>query len=58
MVGPHPEHARLIALTGGFKVSFGLAHALAAQALAAVLGNAVALPSSFTLESHLTVAAR
>jgi glycine oxidase len=29
MIGPHPVHANLLALTGGFKVSFGLAHRLA-----------------------------
>jgi glycine oxidase len=58
MVGPHPEHPRVVALTGGFKVSFGLAHALAAQALAAVAGRPMALPSSFTLRNHLSVASR
>ncbi|HEV7433450.1 MAG TPA: FAD-dependent oxidoreductase, partial [Pseudorhizobium sp.] len=29
MVGLHPEYPNLIALTGGFKVSFGIAHRLA-----------------------------
>ena len=58
MVGPHPDHPRVVALTGGFKVSFGLAHALAAEALAAVAGRSIALPSSFTLENHLSVASR
>ncbi|RWX78740.1 FAD-binding oxidoreductase [Neorhizobium lilium] len=58
MVGPHPDHGRIVALTGGFKVSFGLAHALAAEALAAVAGRSMTLPASFTLANHLSVAAR
>ncbi|MCG5477435.1 MAG: FAD-binding oxidoreductase, partial [Sinorhizobium fredii] len=29
MVGRHPDHQRLSVLTGGFKVSFGMAHVLA-----------------------------
>jgi glycine oxidase len=57
MVGPHPDHPRLLALTGGFKVSFGLAHHLAAAALRAVEGEAMDLPPGFTLDSHLAVAA-
>ncbi len=58
MVGAHPDHNRVVALTGGFKVSFGLAHALAAGALSAVAGRPLDLPVSFTLESHLSVASR
>lgn len=58
MIGPHPDHPRVLALTGGFKVSFGLAHALAAQVLCAVAGRDMLVPASFTLASHLSVAAR
>lgn len=58
MVGPHPDHRQLIALTGGFKVSFGLAHHLADAALAAVEGRNMRLPASFTLENHLAAASR
>lgn len=58
MVGAHPDHARVIALTGGFKVSFGIAHKLADAALNAVNGREMRLPSSFTLASHLAVASR
>jgi len=58
MVGPHPDHARVIALTGGFKVSFGIAHRLADAALNAVNGREMRLPSSFTLANHLAVASR
>jgi glycine oxidase len=58
MVGPHPDHAQVIALTGGFKVSFGLAHALAAAALGLPLSPQMRLPPSFLLQSHLAAASR
>ena len=57
MVGPHPEHARVHALTGGFKVSFGIAHLLADAALDAITGQALPLPDSFSLAHHVSVAA-
>ncbi len=56
MVGIHPDAERVIALTGGFKVSFGLAHVLANAALDAVEGKAMALPDSFSLAHHIRVA--
>ncbi|MBT9369529.1 FAD-binding oxidoreductase [Rhizobium sp. CSW-27] len=56
MVGPHPDCAQVIALTGGFKVSFGLAHRLADAALAALSGQPADMPRSFTLSHHLEVA--
>lgn len=63
MVGPHPEHPSIIALTGGFKISFGLAHRLAQAALAPLLdtqpvGQPFGLPEGFTLRHHLEVASR
>jgi glycine oxidase len=58
MVGADPEHPQVIALTGGFKVSFGIAHALADAALAAVLGQEMAVPSSFAFSHHLAAASR
>lgn len=58
MVGPHPDHPFVIALTGGFKISFGLAHRLAQAALAPLLGRPFALPPGFTLSHHLDVASR
>ena len=57
MIGPHPDHPTLVALAGGFKVSFGLAHRLADAALAAVAGETPELPPSFTFASHLAIAA-
>lgn len=58
MVGPHPDHHKVIALTGGFKVSFGLAHKLAEAALRPVNGEEMQLPGSFSLENHLAATAR
>ncbi len=57
MVGAHPDHPSLIALTGGFKVSFGLAHRLAEAAVreAADIPCCFKLPLSFTLASHISV---
>lgn len=55
MVGPHPDHPRIVALTGGFKVSFGLAHRLADAAMHPVLGQPMDLPESFTLRDHIRV---
>ena len=56
MIGPHPDHPSIVALTGGFKVSFGLAHRLADAALAAVRGQRADLPPSFVAAEHLRLA--
>lgn len=54
LVGPMPGHPNIIALTGGFKISFGVAHRLALSALDVVLARNVApLPPSFTVEGQL-----
>jgi glycine oxidase len=60
MVGPHPLHPHLHALTGGFKVSFGLAHRLAEAVVAPIAGEKLSfdLPESFALSSHITAASR
>ncbi|PJI41218.1 MAG: D-amino-acid oxidase [Rhizobium sp.] len=58
MVGPHPDNASVVALTGGFKVSFGMAHRLAEEALGAVQGRPMTMPDSFHLASHIAVATR
>ncbi|WP_296097599.1 FAD-dependent oxidoreductase [uncultured Agrobacterium sp.] len=55
MVGAHPEHSHIVALTGGFKVSFGLAHRLADAALCAVQGKDMDVPSSFRTDAHLAL---
>lgn len=58
MVGAHPDHPRLIALTGGFKVSFGLAHRLAEAAIreAMEIPCSFKLPEGFALSHHIMVA--
>ncbi|QRM44690.1 FAD-binding oxidoreductase [Rhizobium sp. BG4] len=60
MVGRHPDHPRLHALTGGFKVSFGLAHRLAEWVTREIAGQPAGfdLPDSFALSSHITAASR
>ncbi|QFY60883.1 FAD-binding oxidoreductase [Rhizobium grahamii] len=60
MVGAHPACDRLLALTGGFKVSFGIAHRLAEAVVRTVAGQrpAFELPESFLLSSHIDVASR
>src|SRR5690606_33761888 len=47
LVGRLPDHPALVALTGGFKISFGVAHRLADSALDIVLRTARApLPAN------------
>ncbi|AUX77202.1 NAD(P)/FAD-dependent oxidoreductase [Sinorhizobium fredii] len=54
MVGRHPEYERLSVLTGGFKVSFGLAHVLAGFVIDEIAGRRTAeLPQSFRCETHI-----
>ena len=57
MVGTVPGHPKLVALTGGFKVSFGLAHFLADAALQTVCGHTPVIPSGFHLQQHVSIAA-
>lgn len=58
MVGPHPDHPHVHALTGGFKVSFGIAHRLADAALDSIAGEPLSLPHGFALAHHVSVATR
>jgi glycine oxidase len=54
MIGPVPGRPNVIALTGGFKISFGMAHKLAAAAMDYALGRApVGLPANFTLAGQI-----
>lgn len=55
MVGCYPDYSKIIALTGGFKVSFGLAHRLADAALNALMEKPLDVPVSFTFDEHLRV---
>ncbi|MCP8894056.1 FAD-binding oxidoreductase [Shinella daejeonensis] len=57
MVGRHPDHPAVSLMTGGFKVSFGLAAALARVVTGQIGdGGPSGLPSSFTVEAHLAKA--
>ncbi|OAP43252.1 D-amino-acid oxidase [Sinorhizobium glycinis] len=54
MVGRHPDHERLSVLTGGFKVSFGMAHVLARFVIDELAGRtSIELPQSFRCETHI-----
>lgn len=54
LVGPMPGHPNIIALTGGFKITFGLAHHLAQSAIGAMTGDDLApLPPGFTVAGQL-----
>ncbi|OJF95541.1 NAD(P)/FAD-dependent oxidoreductase [Pararhizobium antarcticum] len=56
MVGRHPDFHKLLTLTGGFKVSFGLAHRLAASVIADINGQeSIDLPESFRCREHVTL---
>jgi glycine oxidase len=54
LVGPLPGHSNIIALTGGFKISFGMAHRLAARAVDHASGRATPdMPENFTVAGQL-----
>lgn len=53
LVGPVPGTSNLTVLTGGFKISLGIAHKLADAALASVVGEDVRLPAGFTPDEQL-----
>jgi glycine oxidase len=57
VVGQHPDHPKVLALTGGFKITFGLAHVLAEMAVGIIHGRKpVGLPDSFTFAHHVQAA--
>lgn len=59
MAGLHPDHPSVALLTGGFKISFGIAHALAQAVIKQMNGDSSGkLPPSFTVEAHLEAARR
>lgn len=55
LAGPLPGIDRVSMLTGGFKVSFGIAHAVAEAVVATIVASAseTGLPESFSPASHL-----
>ncbi|MFT2212167.1 NAD(P)/FAD-dependent oxidoreductase [Rhizobium giardinii] len=53
MAGRHPDHPRIHALTGGFKISFGIAHRLASAVIGEICsGTDNSLPASFRCRAH------
>ncbi|WP_432344257.1 FAD-binding oxidoreductase [Shinella yambaruensis] len=58
MVGRHPDHPTVSLITGGFKVSFGLAHELARAVLDEIKGGTLGVPPSFTVAAHFEEAGR
>ena len=58
MVGRHPDHPNISLMTGGFKVSFGVAHALARAVIDEIKGGTLAVPPSFTVAAHFDEACR
>ena len=56
VIGPLPEAPRLILATGGFKISFGIAHKMADAAIGYATGQAPRLPDSFRVETHYACA--
>ncbi len=56
MIGRHPDFPHLMTMTGGFKVSFGLAQRIAAFVVSEITGdNRIDLPGSFRCESHIAL---
>lgn len=54
MVGRHPDHPSVSVLTGGFKVSFGIAHRLARFVVDEIEGlSAIEIPDSFLCRNHI-----
>lgn len=54
MAGRHPDHLRIHALAGGFKISFGIAHRLASAVVGEIAGGTdQGLPASFRCQTHI-----
>lgn len=58
MAGAHPDFASVSLLTGGFKISFGVAHELARAVVTQINGGSLGLPPSFKVAAHLEAALR
>lgn len=53
MIGVLPDHPEIIVATGGFKITFGIAHKMAECVVDLATGGTPELPESFRLSSHL-----
>lgn len=58
MAGAHPDFGAVSLLTGGFKISFGVAHELARAVVMQINGGSLGLPPSFKVAAHLEAARR
>jgi glycine oxidase len=60
MAGRHPAFENVSFLTGGFKVSFGIAHRLAEAVVGEIAGrpSGIVLPESFVAERHFALAGK
>ncbi|WP_053998796.1 NAD(P)/FAD-dependent oxidoreductase [Ahrensia marina] len=56
LIGMLPDAPDVIVATGGFKITFAIAHIMARCALSATAGQIDAIPESFLVESHLSEA--
>lgn len=56
VLGRLPAHPRVIAATGGFKISFGIAHKIADSVVSTILADPPVLPATFTVDHHLAKA--
>jgi glycine oxidase len=57
MLGPVPAAPHVLAMTGGFKISFGIAHRMADCLIAQVTGErGPDVPESFAVENHAATA--
>ncbi len=52
MIGPLPQAPNIIMATGGFKISFGIAHKMASDALTFATGGKPQMPEMFELDYH------
>ncbi len=53
MIGVLPDHPEVIVATGGFKITFGIAHKIAECVVDLATGGTPDLPESFRLAAHL-----
>jgi glycine oxidase len=57
MIGPVPDAPHVLALAGGFKISFGIAHRMADFLAALIVGNpGPDVPESFSVDHHIAKA--
>lgn len=53
IVGPLPDAPRIVIASGGFKISFGVAHVMADAAIGFATGTAVVVPERLTVGHHI-----